>query len=91
MTKDQLATKLAKRENITKLEAVSFLESTMEIIKDTMVAHEDIFLRGFGTFKSILRQAKVGQDILRGESVIIPEHHSVKFIPSANIKKALKK
>lgn len=90
MTKNELAAQLAEQKGLNKSTAIKSVEGLMEIMADAFVRKEDIFLRGFGTFKIIKRKGKTGRDISRGEPITIPAHHAVVFIPCETLKKKVK-
>lgn len=58
------------------------VESIMEIIKERLVNGESVYLRHFGTFGVITRRQKLGRNINKGTSVVIPEHKIPHFKPS---------
>lgn len=86
MTKNELAKALADKIGITHQHAVQAVEGIMEVMKESFLHHEDIYLRGFGNFKIIERKGKTARDITRGSIIIVPRHHIVKFIPSKELK-----
>lgn len=91
MTKNELAAKVAEAAGLQKLEALKAIEGVMQVMADTFAENENIYLRGFGTFKVVLRQAKVGRNIRRDTEVIVPAHHTVKFLPCSTLKEKVRK
>ena len=65
--------------------AGAVVEAMMVIIKDKTAGGEDIFLRGFGTFTTKERAAKVGRLIKENKSVVVPEHKIPYFKISVTI------
>ena len=47
-----------------------------------MAEGDNVYLRGFGTFHIIERKEKVGRNISKNTSVVIPAHKIPKFKPS---------
>ena len=47
-----------------------------------MAEGENVYLRGFGTFGVIERKEKLGRNISKNTSVVIPAHKIPKFKPS---------
>lgn len=89
--KDDLATGLADNlmVNLTKPEAMRAVNDMMRAFTDAFMRGEDVTLRGFGTFKVVRRKARRGHIFKTGESVLVPEQTTVKFIPGKKLKKAL--
>lgn len=60
------------------------LLSVIRNIKYSLSDHEPIFIRGFATFKTVIRKQKVARDINKGTELIIPAHTKpvVKFVKS---------
>ena len=58
------------------------VEAIMEIIKERLANGESVYLRHFGTFTVITRHEKLGRNISKGTSIVIPEHKIPHFKPS---------
>ena len=54
----------------------------MKVIKNTMAEGENVYLRGFGSFITKKRAAKIGRNIKRNVAVEIPEHFIPAFKPA---------
>lgn len=65
------------------------IDAVVSAIKNGLANKEDIFLRGFGTFKCVVRREKIGNVISKGERIVIPEHNAVKFKPCPELKNSL--
>lgn len=91
MTKNELAAKVAEVAGMQKSEALRAVEGMMQVMGDTFSQAENIYLRGFGTFRVVMRQAKSGRNITRNTEVIIPAHRAVKFIPCPTLKEKVRK
>lgn len=89
MTKQELSTALAAKAKLSKSQATDAVEGFMDVLKDALNRGENIYLRGFGTFKIEKRAAKKARIISTGQTVTVPEHNVVKFIPSVELKKTL--
>lgn len=81
MTKLELATRLAEKANLSKADAIRAVKGFMEAMADAFAEKESIYMRGFGTFKIVVRAEKKARNIRKGTEVMIPQHLSVKFIP----------
>ena len=52
MTKAEIVAKIAEKTGVEKGNALVVVESFMEIVKEAVKKNEDVYLRGFGSFKS---------------------------------------
>lgn len=82
MTKAELVSQINERTGIEKVAITVAIESLMETIKEYMAKGENIYLRGFGTFEIIERKEKIGRNIGKNTSVVIPAHKIPRFKPS---------
>lgn len=82
MTKAEIVARINEKTGIKKTYALTMVESIMEIIKERLVNGESVYLRHFGTFGVITRRQKLGRNISKGTSVVIPEHKIPHFKPS---------
>ena len=73
MTKQDLAAKVAEKTGMGHLQSVKAVEAVMETIVESVGGGASVFLRGFGTFKTVVRKAKKARDINRGETITLPE------------------
>lgn len=90
MTKNDIADKLVSQTTLTKSQALSAIEGLMKIASAALAKGDNIYLRGFGTFRVVERKAKTARDISRGTSVTVPERKVVKFIPCKELKEQVK-
>ncbi len=90
MTKNEVAEILSTKTGMKMSTAINAVEGIMEIMSETFSKGESIFLRGFGTYRVVVRKAKTGQDITRKKTIHIPERRTVKFIPSKTLKDKMK-
>lgn len=90
MTKNDIADKLVSQTTLTKSQALSAIEGLMKIASAALAKGDNIYLRGFGTFRVVERKAKTARNISRGTSVTVPERKVVKFIPCKELKEQVK-
>ncbi|MBR4137162.1 MAG: integration host factor subunit beta [Bacteroidales bacterium] len=94
MTKAEIVAKIAEKTGVEKGNAQAVVESFMEIVKEAVKKNEDVYLRGFGSFKSKKRAAKVGRNIRAnggaGAPIVIPEHNIPAFKPAKSFINDLK-
>lgn len=76
MQKKQLVQIVAERTKTTRKIAESVLDATLNEITAQISGGDAVTIRGFGTFKSIVRAGKVGRNIRTGEEITIPARKS---------------
>ena len=54
----------------------------MDAVKESMVAGNNVYLRGFGSFIVKKRAKKTARNISKNTTIIIPEHFIPAFKPS---------
>lgn len=67
------------------------LESMFKEIKDSLSKGENIYIRGFGSFITKKRAAKIGRNIKKNVAVQIPEHYIPAFKPAKEFVADVKK
>ena len=82
MTKAEIVTRINEKTGIEKVAVMAIVEEVMASIKEKMANGENVYLRGFGTFHIIERKEKLGRNISKNTSVVIPAHKIPKFKPS---------
>lgn len=82
MTKQELSAKVAEKTGLSHHQSLQAVEAIMETVIETVAGGTSIFLRGFGTFKTVVRKAKKARDISRGETITLPASKKPVFKPS---------
>ena len=82
MTKANIVNQIAKSTGVEKVVVQEIVESFMDCIKDSLVAKENVYLRGFGSFIIKRRAKKVARNISKNVSITIPAHDVPAFKPS---------
>ncbi len=82
MRKVDIVTKIADMTGVPKTDVLITLEAFFKEVKDSVKVGENVYVRGFGSFVAKKRAAKIGRNISRGESVVIPEHYIPAFKPA---------
>lgn len=90
MTKAEIVQKIHLTTGIDRTAALVIVDEFMNAIKENMVAGENIYLRGFGTFEIVKRAEKAARNITKNTTVMVPAHNIPKFKPSPEFKKCLK-
>ena len=81
MRKSEIVTEIMNKTGLEKVAVEAVVESIMETIKSHMINGEDIFMRGFGTFLLKKRAEKMGRNISKNTTVMIPAHYIAAFKP----------
>lgn len=82
MTKAEIVAEIAQRTGIEKVAIMATIEEMMVVIKDQMIAGENVYLRGFGSFIIKKRAEKTGRNISKNTTIIIPAHNIPAFKPA---------
>jgi DNA-binding protein HU-beta len=90
MNKAEIVDQLAKDHAVSKIQAETLLNSTLDIIKKSVKKGDVVTLVGFGSFYKAKRKARKGRNPQTGAELKIPAHNIPKFRPGMEFKKALK-
>ena len=90
MTKADIVNQIAKSTGVEKVQVQAIVEAFMESVKDAMINGENVYLRGFGSFATKTRAAKVARNITKNESILVPEHKIPSFKPADSFTEILK-
>lgn len=82
MTRRDIAREIARRTGYGLDNVRRVMEEFINVVTDSVVSGEGVYLRGFGTFSQITRAAKTARNIKKGTAITIPERKDVKFKPS---------
>ncbi len=89
MTKAEIINKIAKETGLDKMTVRLVVESFIGNVKDSMISGENVYLRGFGTFRVKKKAAKIARNISKNEAITIPEHYAPAFKPAKVFAKAV--
>ena len=90
MTKAELITRSAQQSGIEKTIVMRVVEAFMENVKESMVAGNDVFLRGFGSFVIKRRAKRVARNISENTTIVVPAHFFPAFKPAKTFLNAVK-
>ena len=79
MTKAELVNEIAIQTGYDKTTIMNVVEAAMTNIKKTVASGEAVYLRGFGSFGTKTRAAKVARNITKNESILDPKHKILAF------------
>jgi len=82
MTKAELINELAISTGYDKKTISLIVEGFMEQVKNNVANGENVYLRGFGSFVTKTRAAKVARNISKNTSVQVPAHDIPYFKPA---------
>ena len=87
MTKAELVSAIAISTGYDKTTIANIVEAIMSNIKKTVAEGENVYLRGFGSFGTKVRKAKIARDISKNMSIKVPEHKIAAFKPADDFNK----
>ena len=90
MTKAEIVNRINEKTGIEKVAVMAIVEEVMASIKENMANGENVYLRGFGTFHIVERKEKIGRNISKNTSVVIPAHKIPRFKPAKEFKEMIK-
>ena len=91
MRKADLINRIYEKTGIPKVDVLVTLETMFKEVKDTLSQGENIYIRGFGSFITKKRAAKVGRNIKKNIAVDIPENFIPAFKPAKEFVQEVKK
>jgi DNA-binding protein HU-beta len=90
MRKADLITQISDKTGIPKVDVLVTLETMFKAVKNSLAAGENIYIRGFGSFITKKRAAKIGRNIKKNIAVEIPEHYIPAFKPAKEFMQEIK-
>ena len=91
MRKSDLITNISDKTGIAKVDVLVSLETMLKEITESWAKGENIYIRGFGSFITKRRAAKIGRNIKKNVAVHIPEHYIPAFKPAKEFVADVKK
>lgn len=90
ITRSLLSGIVSSKCSFAKKDAEKIITETFNQIRTEVRVGNRVQINGFGTFDTVVRKGKIGNDITRKKQVIIPAHKVPVFRASSNFKKKLK-
>lgn len=90
MRKIDLVNQIADKTGIPKVDVLVTLETMFKEVKESLSNGENIYIRGFGSFITKKRRAKIGRNIKKNIAVHIPEHFIPAFKPAKEFVQEIK-
>lgn len=91
MTKADIVNEISEKTGIEKMVVQATVEAFMKTIRNSMVEGKNVYLRGFGTFVVKRRAEKVGRNISKNTTVVIPAHYIPAFKAAKTFSDRVKK
>ncbi|MFN3793215.1 MAG: HU family DNA-binding protein [Chitinophagaceae bacterium] len=82
MRKSDLINQISDKTGIPKVDVLVTLETMFKEVKESLANGQNIYIRGFGSFITKKRAAKIGRNIKKNIAVEIPEHFIPAFKPA---------
>ncbi len=89
MTKAEIVAEIAKQTGVEKTVVMNVVEAFMESVKGSMIAGNEVFLRGFGSFIIKKRAEKIARNISKNTTITIPAHNIPAFKPAKSFQKSI--
>jgi DNA-binding protein HU-beta len=91
MTKADIVNEISEKTGIEKMTVQATVEAFMKTIRNSMVEGKNVYLRGFGTFVVKKRAEKIGRNISKNTTVVIPAHYIPAFKPAKTFSDRVKR
>lgn len=91
MTKAEIVNEIARTTGIERAAVLSVVENFMTVVKDSLAHGDNVYLRGFGSFITKERKAKVARNISKNTTIVIPAHKIPLFKPADSFKEEVAK
>ena len=82
MTKADIISKISSTTCVSKRDVSTTVEAFMEVIKDSLLSKENVYLRGFGSFIVKHRAEKTARNISKNTTIVIEAHDFPSFKPA---------
>jgi DNA-binding protein HU-beta len=82
VTKAEVISQIADQTGIDKADVQITVEALFSVVKNSMAAGENIYVRGFGSFVNKKRARKIARNISKNTAIVIDEHYVPSFKPS---------
>ena len=87
MTRAQIAAKISEATGISKKETEIVIEGFISTIIECLSENDSIEIRGFGTFKNLIREPRKARNPKTGETIELKK----RFVPKFKVSKEFKR
>lgn len=91
MTNKELIAELAKRLDLTQIQAGKLLEDAVSVISDNLVEVNSVNIQGFGLFETKKKQERVSVNPVTKQRFLVPPKLTPVFRPGQVVKEKLRK
>ncbi len=91
MTKADIVNEISEKTGVEKIAVQATVEAFMKTIRNSMIEGKNVYLRGFGTFVVKKRAEKIGRNISKNTTVVIPAHFIPAFKPAKTFSERVKR
>ncbi|MBX3164804.1 MAG: integration host factor subunit beta [Bacteroidetes bacterium] len=91
MTKADIVNEISEKTEVEKSVVQATVEAFMKTIRNSMTDGKNVYLRGFGTFVVKKRAEKIGRNISKNTTVVIPAHYIPAFKPAKTFAEKVKR
>jgi len=91
MTKAEIVNQISESTGVEKAAVQVTVEAFMKSVKDSLIAGDHVYLRGFGSFIIKKRAEKKGRNISKNATIVIPAHNIPAFKPAKSFHGLVKK
>lgn len=85
MIKMEIVNNVAAATGMQKKDVENVVNVVLNEIETSLSNGENVYLRGLGTFKIVVRAKHIAQNIRKRTSVVIPAHKVINFLPSRDL------
>ena len=89
MTKSELASRLADKAQLSDRESETIVNMMLDCIAKALQEGDKVELRGFGSFRTRSRDARIGRNPKTGEAVEVPPRRTPYFRAAKALKEKL--
>ena len=90
MNKEDIVRALSKQIGFTQKELTEVLDAFFQLVIESTAAGEKVRIKSFGVFETVDKAERVGQNVKRQQTVIIPPKKVPIFKPGKTYKKIVK-
>lgn len=85
MTKAELVEQVLNTTTLSRSQAIDAVESVFNAVAGSLCKGENVYIRGFATFKAVTLKARKARNISKGVEMNIPARKSAKLIISKQL------
>jgi DNA-binding protein HU-beta len=81
----EIVNNVAAATGMQKKDVENVVNGVLNEIETSLSNGENVYLRGLGTFKIVVRAKHIAQNIRKRTSIVIPAHKVINFLPSRDL------